>query len=131
MTNCIFYSIFFALFLNLSLGSLRFSQINRCFLSIYKGMLEASVATIDDNGETIIPYFDKEKLDSYASEYLGKSISRYSNSYVVNTTLLDKDTDIICDSHCQKVAINLRAKISLFYSYDKTQIFMVKTCSEL
>lgn len=131
MINCIFYSMFFALFLNVSLGSLRFSQINRCFLSIFKGMLEASVVTIDEQGEPVVPYFDKENIDTFVTDYLGKNIKRYSNEYVVKTTLMDKETGIVCEDNCQKLSINLKAKISSFIDYDKTQTFVIKSESEL
>lgn len=127
MMNCIFYSLFFALFLNLSFGSLRMSQVNRVFMSIYKGMLEASVLTIDDKGEPVMPYYNKERLTSYVDNYLKQNISKYLKEYTVNTRYYNDDLTTLCDSDCRKVSINLIGKINLFYNYDRTQTFVIRS----
>ena len=62
MTNCIFCVVFFYLFFSLSVGSLRYSQINSVFMSIFKGMFEASMITIDEYGEPIIPFYNKNSI---------------------------------------------------------------------
>ena len=46
-------------------------------MSIYKGMLEASVITVDDNGESTVPYYDKEVLSNYVTTYLENNIKNY------------------------------------------------------
>lgn len=127
MTNCIFYSLFFALFLNLSFGSLRMSQVNRVFMSIYKGMLEASVLTIDEDGEPVVPYYNKERLTSYVDNYLKQNISKYLKEYTVNTMYYNDDLTTLCDYDCRKVSINLKGKINLFYNYDRTQTFVIRS----
>lgn len=131
MTNCLFYAMFFALFLNLSLGSLRYSQINRVFMSIYKGMLEASLLTIDTNGSPVMPYYNKETLNNYVCEYLDHNISRYATDYQISTQFYERDSDSICDTYCRKVVISLKAKINLFYDYEKSQTFTVRSRFEL
>ena len=130
MTNCIFYTLFFALFLNLSFGSLRLSQVNRVFMSIYKGMLEASVLTISDNGEPVVPYYNKSKLENYVDDYLKENLSKYIKDYTVNTLYYNDNTDIICNSNCHKVSISLNAKINALYEYDKTQTFVVRSAED-
>ena len=127
MTNCIFYSLFFALFLNLSFTSLRVSQVNRVFMSIYKGMLEASVLTIDDGGEPVVPYYNQNRLSVYVEDYLEQNISRYTKEYTVNTGYYMDDSSTICTSNCHKVSINLKAKINLFYDFNKTQTFVIRS----
>lgn len=131
MTNCIFYSLFFVLFLNLSLGSLRYSQVNRSFMSIYKGMLEASVITINSEGEPIIPYFKQERIEKYVTEYLQSNIEKYVKKYEITTLFVDKNTDDICVNYCREVKIALNADINNFFSYEKEQTFVVLTRDEI
>ena len=132
MTNCLFYTIFFTLFLNLSFGSLRYSQINRSFMSIYKGMLEACLITINNSGEPIFPYFNESQIENYVVNYLDKNISRYSKDYNVNTKYLVKNsTSSICISKCTVLQISLNAKINAFLDYQKDQTFIVKSEEEV
>ena len=131
MTNCIFYSIFFAAFLNLSLGSLRFSQINRAFLSIYKGMLEACVLTIDEDGEPTMPYYSHEKIDEYIVTYLNESIGRYSKKYVLTTTYYDENFEEESNVYSRGISINLKAKIANFRTYEKEQRFAITSKDNL
>ena len=127
MTNCIFYTLFFALFLNLSFGSLRYSQVNRVFMSVYKGMLEASVLTISESGEPVIPYYNQPTLENYIDNYLKENISKYTTKYTVKTAYFEKNSQDICTNYCRSVSINLNAKINLFYDYNKTQTFVVRS----
>ena len=131
MTNCLFYTLFFALFLNVSFGSLRYAQINRSFMSVYKGMLEASVVTIDKHGEPTIPYYDENKVVEYSNSYLSKNIAKYTKDYSIDITFFDKESGYLCNESCEKVKINLKAKINFFYTYDKSQIFIIKSGDEL
>lgn len=130
MTNCIFYSLFFALFLNLSFGSLRISQVNRVFMSIYKGMIEASVVTINDQGEPIMPYYSQTTLNSYVDDYLKTNISKYVKDYTLNTKYLEDSLYNVCDENCRVVSINLKAKINVFYEYDRTQTFAIRSAED-
>lgn len=132
MTNCLFYTMFFTLFLNLSFGSLRYSQINRNFMSIYKGMLEACLITVNTSGEPIFPYFDKTQINDYVVNYLDKNISRYSRDYEVKTTYLVKNLDtMICSNKCTVLKISLKARINAFLDYEKDQTFVVRSEEEL
>ena len=131
MTNCLFYSVFFSLFLNISIGSLRLSQINRSFMGIYKGMLEASVFTINDEGEPVLPYYDENRINKYVTNYLDKNISKYSSDYQIITSLEDKDTGELCIDFCRSLRIELRAKINTFYKYKKSQVFTIYSGEEL
>lgn len=131
MTNCIFYTIIFVLFLNISFGSLRFSQVNRSFMSIYKGMLEASVITVDENGESTLPYYDEHAIDTYVNEYLKREISNYVTNYDVNISYINKDTNEVCLKACHALNITLDADINYFYKYHKTQTFIVASRGEV
>lgn len=132
MTNCLFYAMFFTLFLNLSFGSLRYSQINRSFMSIYKGMLEACLITINNSGEPIFPYFNETQIDDYVVNYLDRNISKYSRDYDVNTKYLVKDSpNNICTSKCTVIEISLNAKINAFLDYQKDQTFIVRSEDEV
>lgn len=131
MTNCLFYTLFFALFLNVSFGALRFSQINRSFMSIFKGMLEASVMTIDINGNPSVPYYNKNRVIEYSETYLSKNISRFTKEFTVDIVFYNKETGLLCDENCEKVKISLNAKINTFYSYDKSQTFVIRNKDEI
>ena len=126
MTNCLFYSLFFALFLNISLGSLRYSQVHRVVMSAYKGMFEASVVTVDSKGESTTPYFDKTTLTSYVTKYLDKNLSKYVTDYKVTTKLL-KQNNSICALSCTRVSLTTKAKINTFLTYESTQVFTIKS----
>ena len=126
MTNCLFYSMFFVLFLNVSFGSLRISQVNRVFMSIYKGLFEASVITIDDNGEPTTPYFNKVKVESYVDTYLEENLSKYSKNYTV-----DVSYPSLLEDAPTRVQIGLTAEINTFYSYQKERIFYIESAENL
>lgn len=125
MTNCLFYSIFFALFLNISFGSLRFSQINRTFLSIYKGMLEACVITVDTKGEPIKPIYNKQKVEDYVLTYLEENIKKYSKNFDLKTTYYDENFKNKTNVEIRGISITLNAKINSFYTYEKEQRFSI------
>lgn len=125
MTNCLFYSIFFALFLNISFGSLRFSQINRTFLSIYKGMLEACVITVDTKGEPIKPIYNKQKVEDYVLTYLEENIKKYSKNFNLKTTYYDENFKNKTNVEIRGISITLNAKINSFYTYEKEQRFSI------
>ena len=124
MTNCLFYSLFFTLFLNISVGSLKFSQIHRTFMSIYKGMFEACAVSVDRNGEPIDPYYNPTEMKNYIDSYFKENLSKYTKSYNVAYKYLSDD-DSVCKIECRKVEIRLTAKINTFYEYDKRQVFTI------
>lgn len=131
MTNCLFYAMFFCLFLNLSFGTLRYSQINRVFLSIYKGMLEASVVTIDGDGEPVFPYYDRRLIKDYVEDYLEENVSKYTKDYDVKFYLWEKERDNLCHLQCSKIRIILTAKVNHFIDYKKEQVFVLRSSDEL
>ena len=126
MMNCIFYTLFFALFLNISMGSLKYSQIHRTFMSIYKGMLEACAITVDPNGEPVTPYFNMEKMDYYIDDYFKTNLSKYAKNYTVTYSYIGGTNTFICKSECRTILINLKAKINMFYDYDKSESFTIR-----
>ena len=124
MTNCIFYSLFFALFLNVSIGSLKFSQIHRTFMSLYKGMFEACSITIDTNGEPTTPYYNTVKMRSYLDGYFNENLSRHAKDYSYTYRFLDSNNSY-CTNQCRKVEIRLVADINFLYNYDRTETFTI------
>jgi len=125
MTNCIFYCLFFALFLNISMGSLKYSQIHRTFMSIYKGMFESCVITVDNNGDPITPYFDSAQIKFLVDNYLKDNLSKYSKDYSVSYKFLSSNNSLLCKKNCRRIKITLTAKINSFYKYDNSQTFAV------
>lgn len=128
MLNCVFYSLFFALFVTLSFGSLRLSQINRVFLSSYKGLYEASVVTVDKDGEPIFPYFDQGILRNYVYEYVSKNLDRYATNYTLNVDFYLEDGTSECTSSdlARNVKLSLKANINFLFKYSKQQSFSIK-----
>lgn len=93
-------------------------------------MLEASVLTIDENGEPVVPYYSKDEVGSYVSTYLEKNIDKYSKSYFVETSFHGNDGEF-CTDYCREVSIRLYAKINRLFTYDKTQTFLVAGKDEI
>lgn len=133
MLHCVFYTLFFGLFVNLSFGSLRFSQINRVFLSSYKGIYEASIITVDKNGDPTYPYFDQGTLRNYVYEFIGKNLDRYTTNYTLDVTFYKQDGVNKCSTSdlARNVKIALNADINVFYKYSKQQSFSIKDSETL
>ena len=92
-------------------------------------MLEASILTIDKDGEPAFPFYDNQRLNTYITTYLNANISRYSDAYKISTYLYDKTGDF-CKHHCTEVRIHLEAKINYFVDYKKTQTFYIRSATE-
>ena len=132
MTNCIFYSLIFALFLSFTDGAINFSKINRTFLSIYRGIFEASTVSVDDSGEPVEPFFDEHILKIYLSDYLKDNLNPYCKEYTVKLYFFNRDDDTICfNNMCRDVSVTLKAEINYLFNYNKTQIFSVYSRDEL
>ena len=93
-------------------------------------MIEASVVTINDQGEPIIPYYSQTTLNSYVDDYLKTNISKYVKEYTLNTLYLEDNLYNVCDENCRVVSINLKAKINAFYEYDRTQTFAIRSAED-
>lgn len=122
MTNCLFFAVFFTLFSMFSYGSLKFSQVNRAFLSCYKGMFEASAVSVDDNGEPMVPYYDASTVRNYVRTYLESEIAKYVSDYKVT---ISYSKPIIKTSKYRAVTLNLTADINLLFKYNKSQTFTI------
>lgn len=133
MLNCIFYSLFFALFVSLSFGSLRLSQINRVFVSPYKGLYEASVVTVDKNGEPIYPYFDQGTLRNYIYEFISKKLDRYATNYLLGIEFYKEDgvSECLSNDLARNVKLSLKANINFLFKYSKQQSFSIKDAESL
>lgn len=132
MTNCIFYSLIFALFLSFTSGAIDYSRINRSFMSIYKGIFEASTISVDQSGESITPYFDENILKYYLTNYLKDNIGQYCTDYKIKLYYFNREDHSICiDGICRDVEVTLEAKINFIFDYKKTQSFSVYKKGEL
>ena len=126
MTNCLFYSIIFVLFLNFTVGSIKYSQVNRTFMSLYKGVFEAATYTIDENGNPIEPYYKKSLISTYINQYLKENLNRYVTDYSVSYKYYLNETSEVCKTnYCRSVKVTLKAKINMFYTYNQTQNFSI------
>ena len=124
MTNCIFYSLFFALFLNVSIGSLKFSQVHRTFMSLYKGMFEACSVTVGTNGEPVMPFYNMIEMKSYLDGYFKENLNKYVKNYTYSYYFLSSP-NTYCTTLCRKVEIRLTANINSLYKYDRTEVFTI------
>ena len=131
MINCIFYTLFFTLFLNMSVGSLKYSQIHRTFMSLYRGMFEACTITINDAGEPIDPYYDMTKVRNYINSYFKANLSKYTNNYKVSLTYFGGATSFVCRNECRILEISLTAEINPLFSYSKSEIFTIQDGDKL
>lgn len=134
MTLCLFSTIFFVLFANLSMGCLRLTQIDRTFMDSYKGMYEACVITIDSEGEPIKPYFDQTLIRYYLAEYLEPNVKKYTTDYFMNVKFYTGDNDVQCKSErdkARKVRVFLEASINFLFGYSKGRNFVIKERTEL
>lgn len=133
MLNCIFYSLFFVLFIDLSTGSLRLSQINRIFLSTYKGMYEACVVTVGDDGEEIYPYFNQTLINSHIRTFLDEKLTRYTTNYVLTCDFYNEDGITKCSENdlARCLKINLKANVNFLFKYDKLQTYSIKDKNNL
>lgn len=127
MLNLIFYTLFFALFVNFSFGSLRFSQINRAFMSSYKGLFETCIATIDEEGDAIYPYFDRELLIEETTKYFETNVGKYTKDYALSIAFYDDDLKAECSyyDYARTVKLSLKANINLLFTYNKEQFFTI------
>ena len=126
MENLIFFSLIFSLFINFSFGAMNFSGVNRTFLSMYRGLLESSVAYVDKNGNLVEPYFDKVTLRNYVESYFEENLTRYVTHYEASIYYFNKEDDTLCTSdYCPSVKISLDCEINYFFHYSKARNFYI------
>ena len=130
MTNCIFYTLFFTMFLNVSIGSLKYSQVHRTYMAAYKGIFEACSVSVGTNGEPVVPYYNMTKLKKYVTNYFDTNLSKYTTNYTVSMKYLS-NRNVICRSNCRRLKLTLNAKINTFYTYSNSQIFTIKDGDKL
>lgn len=133
MINLIFYTLFFTLFVNFSFGSLRYSQINRAFMSSYKGLYESCVVTVSNTGEPIYPYFDKELVQKEVETYFATNIGKYTKDYNLSILFYRSDhrTQCLKNEYARTVRIILKTKINSLYTYNKARFFSITERDEL
>ncbi len=125
MTNCLFYALFFVLFINFTCGAIDFSGVNRTFKGISNGIFESAAYTIDSFGNPTTPYFDEEMLETYVSTYFKENLTRYVLYYEARIYFFNNDAnETICtDKKCSCVKITLKCDINFLFHYEKGQNF--------
>ncbi len=131
MENTLFFATLFALFLNFSMGAMSYSGINRTFQNMYRGLIEASIAFVDEKGEPIEAYFKKDVLEKYATNYLKENLARYVTHYKASIYYFDKENQVVCtSSYCRSVKISLDCEINYFFHYTKARNFYINQSYE-
>lgn len=131
MENLVFFAILFSLFLNFSMGAISFSGVNRTFQIMYRGLVEASIAFADENGEPVEAYFKKNVLEQYVTNYLEDNLTRYVTHYKAAIYYFDKENQVVCtSSYCRSVKISLDCEINYFFHYSKARNFYINQTYE-
>lgn len=125
MANLIFFSIILSLFVNFTVGSVSLSGIDRTFQLMYKGVVESSVLSIDEEGNPCAPYFSKKLFEINAEQYFAMNLPRYVEHYVTSYYYFNLNDKSFCTSYCQGVKVSLKADISSLYKYDKAKEFYI------
>lgn len=132
MGHCIFYALMFALFISFGVGAMNYSSVNRTFLTMYKGVFEASVSSLDKNAKDIKPYFNKNKLEEYVTKYLEDNLTKYVTSYQASIYYFNKSDDTLCTSqYCRAVRITLKTDINYFFHYEKAKNIYINSKDEI
>ena len=128
MENLIFFSLIFAMFTNFSMGAISLSHVNRTFLSMYRGILESSVAYVDAKGNPHEAYFLKDTLKEYVKSYLKENLTQYVTDYKCAIYYFNKDDGKLCVlQYCQCVRISLDCEINYFFHYTKARNFYINS----
>ena len=131
MENIIFFTLLFSLFLNFSMGAMSFSGINRTFQNMYRGVIESSIAFVNDEGEPTEAYFKKDVLENYVANYFEENLTRYVTHYKATIYYFDKENQVVCTSqYCQSVKISLDCEINYFFHYTKARNFYINQTYE-
>lgn len=126
MTNLIYCAFVAILFFTFSIGAINFSGVNRTFLSMYRGLIEPSIASVDE-GENDIPYFSEPVLESYVIDFLDDNLYRYVDEYTVGFFYFNLEDGSMCtDSRCRGVKISLKCDINAMFHYEKAKDYYIK-----
>ncbi len=132
MTNCLFFTFGFVLFLTFSFGGMTQSSIHRSFLNMHRSILEISVVTIGDDGEDVKPYFNEPQLEKYVIDYLKDNVGKYTTDYKASIIYFDVSTNAVnTNHHADGVRISLTSKINMFYTYKHSREFRINSRGEI
>lgn len=128
MINIIFFSLLFAMFTNFTMGAISLSGVNRTFLTMYRGILESSIAYVDVKGNPSDAYFLKYTLKEYVKSYLKENLTRYVTDYTCSIYYFNRDDGKLCvTQYCQCVEISLDCEINYFFHYTKARNFYINS----
>ena len=126
MENLLFFSLIFALFINFGIGAIDYSGVNRTFLSMYRGIFECSVSQVNEYGEPVPPFFDKERLENYIVNYFEQNLTRYVTHYKAAIYYFDDEDQTVCtSSYCSSVRISLDCEINCFFHFTKARNYYI------
>ena len=127
MGNIAFYAMMFVLFLQFSFGAIDYSGVNRTFLGLYRGAIEASLRTVGDSGEPTYPFFDEAVLKENVYSYFEENLTRYVTHYTTGIYYFELEDGLMCTDHyCSGVKITLKADINYFFHYENAKSYFVK-----
>ena len=92
------------------------------YYGLYKGVIETSVISYDDNGDKIYPYFDSSGLARNIVHYFDDNLKPYCRRYMVNFYFSDYKSA----NQPSKVKLMLVVTFSNASLFRKTAIFQVK-----
>ena len=112
----------------MSFGSLRMSQVNRVFMSTYKGMYEACAVTVGNDGEPIYPYFDKNILTNYVTNFIGENVRKFVPSYDLSIKFYTLGGTYECQENdlARTVKVSLKANINYLFTFNKEQTISIQ-----
>ena len=124
MTNMIFYILILGLASSFVSGAMRFSNINRAFILLQKGIMEYAVITCDDNNS---PYYDQELLKKCVDDYCKKNIAKHTNKYTTSIYYINNDDSMCINGYCQAVKISLKADINYLFRFERAMTFTISS----
>lgn len=120
------YSLLFASAINFTLGAMNYAAVHRTFMLMQRGVLEASVLYLDQEGDPIPPVYDEERLIASADAYLKSNLKRYVTAVEINYRFYDPSDDTVCFGNCRAVKISLGATINYMFRYEGARTFVIK-----
>lgn len=97
-------------------------------MSTYKGLYEVCAVTVGVDGEPIYPYFDKNILTNYVSDFIEQNVRKFVPSYDLSIKFYTLGETYECqeDDLARTVKVKLKARINYLFTFDKEQTFSIQ-----
>lgn len=128
------YSILFTIAATFMTGSLKYSAVNRSFMLLHRGPLEAAITDRDWQGYYLKqgPRFDSFKAHGIVISYLEDNILKYTTECYVTFDDYD-DAELTKESEGVRpiaIRVSIKAKINYLYTYENSRVFIITQCPE-